>query len=384
MIQLLLTWLVSPLLWWRASRRKVMRRVLIIQTAKIGDFVSITPVFRALRMRLSEVEIVALVHPVNQPLAENLSSIDRVVVLPPGGFKGWHGKLWFLRLLTEGYGSVLVLSPNLATMLVPFWAGIKERVSVIPDRNCGSASLAYPFLTHQQAHISGNLFRETALRSLAGLGLVVDQEVLALPNEVTLIEAGESKRQDLFTQSVSYVGLGIGSGNRMKAFEPWQLLQLAIGILENSDAILVFVGTESDQRAAAELAEKLPESRVIDATGKWSLAELPSLLAAMTCFVGVDSGATYIADALGVPVVDYMGPADADDQSPIGAQATVIRSGEACAPCSHTFEAPYHCKLGTRACIMNANLKSVIECLLVSRDHGNHKLEKNYDRLAEN
>ena len=30
---------------------------------------------------------------------------------------------------------------------------------------------------------------------------------------------------------------------------------------------------------------------------------------------------------------------------------TDIRSREACAPCSHAFDAPYACRLGTRACI---------------------------------
>lgn len=46
MIYLLLTWLAAPWLWWRASRHRVdePRRILVIQTAKIGDFVATTPV----------------------------------------------------------------------------------------------------------------------------------------------------------------------------------------------------------------------------------------------------------------------------------------------------------------------------------------------------
>ena len=82
MIRLLLTWLIAPLLWWRSRHSTLLRRILVIQTAKIGDFVVTTPVFRALRQRLPGVEIVVLLHPVNRPLAEALDCIDRVIVLP--------------------------------------------------------------------------------------------------------------------------------------------------------------------------------------------------------------------------------------------------------------------------------------------------------------
>jgi ADP-heptose:LPS heptosyltransferase len=66
-----------------------------------------------------------------------------------------------------------------------------------------------------------------------------------------------------------------------------------------------------------------------------------------------------MADALGVPVVDFMGPADADDQRPIGSRAVVVRSTEPCAPCSHAFDAPYRCRVGTRACIVKAPLEII-------------------------
>lgn len=47
MIYLLLTWLAAPWLWWRAAQRNSVKtnRILVIQTAKIGDFVATTPFF---------------------------------------------------------------------------------------------------------------------------------------------------------------------------------------------------------------------------------------------------------------------------------------------------------------------------------------------------
>lgn len=357
MIYLLLTWLAAPLLWWRALRRQPGEsgRILVIQTAKIGDFVATTPVFRALRSRLPAVEIVALLHPVNVPLAEGLDSIDRIIALPKPGFKGWAGKRWLLDQLAEGYDGVLVLSPNLTTLLAPFWAGVPQRVSVLADRRQGSARLAWPFLTHGEAHLTGRLFRETALRALAGFGIGVDAGLLALANEIPLAASGKMKAQVLLGAAPRpLVGLGLGAGNRMKALAPAQLQALACGIVERTAATLILIGTVEDRPAATEVLAALPAGRAIDSTGQCSLAELPALLGALDCFVGVDSGATYMADALGVPVVDFMGPADADDQRPLGPRAVVSRSAEPCAPCSHAFDAPYACRLGTRACIGQA------------------------------
>lgn len=365
MIYLLLTWLAAPWLWWRAMHRRMNNhdaRILVIQTAKIGDFVATTPVFRALRMRFPHAEIVALIHPANAPLADGLSSIDRVLTLPPCGFKGWAGKQWLLAQLAEGYDATVVLSPNLSTLLVPFWAAVPQRVSVLPDRRQGSTRLAYPFLTHGEKHRPGRPLRETALRALAGLGITIDQQLLTLPNEVPRAPSGEARRETLLTEKREpFVGLGLGAGNRMKALSASQLKELALGIAGKTSATLVLIGTKLDQTVAIELVNTLPKGRALNTTDQWSLAELPSLLSTLDCFVGVDSGATYIADAVGVPVIDFMGPADADDQSPRGTHAIVVRSTEPCAPCSHSFDAPYKCHLGTRACIKKAPLAALLD-----------------------
>lgn len=363
MIWLLLTWLAAPFLWWRASRlcSQRHRRILVIQTAKIGDFVATTPVFRALRERLPGTHIVALLHPVNVALARHLDSIDHIVELPRNGFKGWQGKRWLLDQLAEGYDGVLVLSPNLSNLLVPFWAGIPKRVSVLADRRQGSARLAWPFLTHGEPHRDGQMFRETTLRALAGLGVDVDASLLALPNEVRGAVSGQARLAELSPQLLQpVVGFGLGAGNRMKALGTEQVEALARQIVGQTSATLVLIGTEADRVAAETLCASLPPGRAVDTTGLWELDELPVLLGTLDCFVGVDSGATYIADAIGVPVIDFMGPADADDQRPVGRRALVILSNEPCAPCSHTFDAPYRCRLGTRACIVGFPIEEIV------------------------
>jgi len=369
MTLLLLTLLASPVLWWRVTlkRRITTGRILVIQTAKIGDFVATTPVFLTLKKLRPRTEIVALLHPATVPLAEGMDCIDLIVQLPAGGLKGLAGKRWLLGLLAEGFDGVLILSPNMTNLLAPFWASIPLRVAVLPDRRQGIARLARPFLTHGEPHARNRLFRETALRSLGGLGLTIDQETLNQAPEIMLNSAGEIKREALMRAwTPPYVGVGIGAGNPMKALQPTQLSNLIANILRQVSGTVILVGTATEQALAAKLCAEFPPNRVLDTTGQWTLAELPSLLAALDCYVGVDSGATYIADALRIPVIDFMGPADADDQRPTGPGAIIIHSNKPCAPCSHTFDAPYRCRLGTRACVVDAPISKMTEHVVSS------------------
>ena len=367
MIWLLLTWIFFPFLWLRQyCRRTSSRRVLVVQTAKIGDFVATSCVFKALRENLPDVEVVALVHPVNQLLARQQPNIDRVIVLPQAGLRGLYAKRWLYGVLQEGYDAVLLLSPNLSNLLLPFWVGIPKRVAVLADRRRGIVRFAWPLLSHGEAHLPGRQFRESALRALSGLGVQVDQKLLSTPNEILASQPGLLKlaawRNSLPSGGV--VGLGLGAGNRMKALSLVQLKLLSYAILDTTDAILILIGTEADKSIAISLQEELPTDRVFDTTGQWALDELPALLSALDVFVGVDSGATYLADSVGVPVIDYMGPADPLDQHPIGPQAEIIKSTESCAPCSHAFDAPYTCRFGSRACMQNAPLEAMANAVL--------------------
>jgi ADP-heptose:LPS heptosyltransferase len=366
MLWLLLTWLATPvLLPLAALRRKVViRRVLVIQTAKIGDFVSTTLVFRAIKQLLPGAHVTVLVNPVTAPLAAKLDSIDEVVSLPTRGFRGLKGKGWLYRLLVRGFDAVIVLSPNLSTFLLPLWARIPRRISVLPDRRKGSARLAWPLLTYGEPHIHGQLFRITALQALRGLGVPGVADLLALPNEIPQpsTDAVQRAKAILAPEAGPYLGVGISAGNTMKALPPSVLFSLVDGFLSQTNARVVLIGTSEDSRLANEILTRLGSERVIDATGRWTLEDLPALLAQLDAYVGVDSGVTYMADAAGVPVIDIMGPADPLDQRPLGAKAIVVPSEPECAPCSHAFDAPYQCRHSHRACL-NVSVADVISLL---------------------
>lgn len=362
MTYVFLTWVFWPILYIRTLFRRGGKRILVVQTAKIGDFVSTSNVFVLLKEYYPDCELNVLVHPSCAPIAKAMGCINRVYQLGDDGYKGIKRKIWLYKLMSRGFNSVLILSPNVATVCAAVWAGIPKRVSVLPDRRARILRLAYFFLTHKEQHKQGQRFQITALKSLYFFGIDFDKKKPKNNYFPTNSSAAVQKKLfPNFSRGGILIGIGIGAGNQLKSLSLMQLVKLCQGIFIRLSCTLVLIGTRDDSQTAAEIVRFFPNTKIIDLTGKIALNELGDLFSCLDCFVGVDSGATYIADAVGVPVVDFMGPANSDDQRPIGSKAVVIRSSEKCAPCSFTFEAPYTCYLGTRSCVENAPIESMID-----------------------
>lgn len=360
MILLLLTWLAAPLLLlWVALRRRPAQpqRILLIQTAKIGDFVSTTPLLREIKRALPQAQLAVVLHQTNLPLARHNPHIDELLPLPAQGLRGMAGRLWLLRALhTRRIDTVICASPSLAGWLMPLWTGVARRMSVVPNYGGRSYRMARPLLTHAEPHRAGRRVIETQAALLAQIGIRAESlmtEAFAAPG------AEQAAERILPADGRAAIGLGVSAGNKLKELGVGRLVELARGLVNLSGARLVLIGGPDDRVLAEQVTSQLPVERVTNAVGLLGLDMLPALLRYLSAYVGVDSGITYLADACGVPVVDLMGPADADDQRPGGPHAIVLRSALPCAPCSHAFKAPYHCAIGTRACIRDVALDTV-------------------------
>ncbi|MFA9950641.1 glycosyltransferase family 9 protein [Dentiradicibacter hellwigii] len=371
MMYLLLTWLLSPLAFLRLARAKTptaQRNILLIQTAKIGDYICSTPIIEALRKSWPTARICLLVAPVTEPLARHQPGIAQVFVLPGGKVRGAAGRYWLYRLLKrERFDTTICLSPNQAFLTMPFLAGVTCRASILPNFAIRSYRLATPFLSAAERHLQGRMTVETGMALLAQLGIdapLPKKRIVPEPGADAWVEA-----QFPALKHGCWIGLGISSGNKLKELGKEKLLDLISRLLALAPGIQVaLVGAPSDSPLASELLAELSAvsqaanasgNRVLDTTGRIPLERLAALVDRFRLYVGVDSGITYLADARGIPVIDIMGPADPQDQRPTGAQVILLRRDLPCAPCSHAFHAPYTCATGTRACILEIDNHTV-------------------------
>lgn len=370
MAYLWLTWLVSPLLRIMAGHAPVKpQRILVIQMAKIGDLLCATPVFRDIKNRYPDAHLSVMAIAQNEPLLRANPRVNQVIVAEAKTFRGLSGKWRLICLLRQGhYDTVVCLNAGAAYAVAALWALIPRRLAVRSNVGGASHRLAARLWNEVELHRGDRLIQATYLALLSRLDIMggrVDKEVFAVASAKEKVDAllGGLNHEQM---SAPLIGIGVSSANRLKALGDQKIIAIARHLLARRPAArLVLIGSADDKPEALGIAAQLPAAAVVNACGTLGIAELPALLQRLTVFIGVDSGVTYMADAVNTPIVSVAGPVDMQETRPLGEHVIILqRTDLPCAPCSHTFNAPYTCRVGTRACIEGIDARQIADAAL--------------------
>jgi ADP-heptose:LPS heptosyltransferase len=373
-IYTLLTLLLAPLLRLFERRpARPPRRVLVVQVAKIGDAVCTSPLLRELRRELPEARIAVLAGAAAAPLLRVNPRIDEVLVADAADWKGFGAKLALAaRLRRGGYDAALCCNGGATWPVVLAWAGIARRIGVVPNFAGRSQRLATRLWTAGIAHRGDRMIVETYFDMLRALGLApadTRKEVHAA------FGADERAAALLPADDRPLIGLAVSAANKLKELGTAKQAELVAELLAAwPQALVVLLGGPGDRDQAAALAAAVPpqaRGALIDTCGAVALADLPALMARLDLFVGVDSGLTYIADALDLPLVSVAGPCNMKETGPVGRRARIVQHALPCAPCAHIFRAPYACRIGTRECILDVTSAEVVAAARDALEDGN-------------
>lgn len=364
MIYILLTYLFYPLLYFVASVKggEGFKRVLIIQTAKIGDTICSTPVFREIKKKYPEAKLSVITNPVAAEILKYNPYINNLESLDTKSIKGISGKLKFIKHLYRGkYDICLSLNPNIPFTIVPIWAMIPKRIAIMPNF-CGmTLKISSGLNTHCARHETGRLVLETYMNMLEVMGIKtedISKEVYRSPDADTKVAEFLSK----FSDNKSLIGIAVSSGNKLKELGINTITSLTNQLINSLNASIILIGSKTDRDSAQKILDMSEnKNAIIDSTGLFSLSELPALVERLSLFIGADTGITYMADALSVPLIEIAGPSDMSDQRPLGKGSIIIQKDISCVPCSHAFRAPYSCERGDRICITSVSVPEIIE-----------------------
>lgn len=361
--------LLMCVLWWpvamvlaRWRRQEKPRHILLVQTAKIGDMVCTLPLIEAAASICPTDGSVSLVHaPLTTPLVAHHPGLTRRYSWAQPQLRGWRGRWRVAHLLwTKQIDTVIVASPSLLWLTIPFCLGVSRRVAILPPHGGRTWRWGERFLTHARRHDPQQLLLQEWQHLLAAfkMPLTLHATVYPRPNDDTTMVLP----LELPTHA-PVLGVGISSANPLKELSEAQLLAILQGCLAAIPELhVVLIGTTSDAPRAARLQTGLQAAseRVLIATGTYDLDTLPYLLRQLTLYIGVDSGITYLADACEVPVVSIAGPTNPQEQRPLRAHAQVVSSQQACVPCAFVFHAPRQCHLGQPVCVTALAMEPVI------------------------
>ncbi|MBI4838985.1 MAG: glycosyltransferase family 9 protein [Nitrospirae bacterium] len=400
MIYVILTYIFSPLLYLfiALKNKENIARILVIQTAKIGDLICSTPVFRGIKKKYPEAQLTVMANPAAQELLKFNPYVSEIIIMKPAGYAGFTGKLKLANFMCKGkYDIVVCLNPNVPFAIAALWGLVPVRLSIMPDFSGLTFKLASVFFTSIERHVRGRLVMDTYIQMLRRIGIGnsnlskevyksagADKKVQQILQEdkhiikVIPVKTGIQKTDELDSclrrndnvclssgqTNNPLIGIAVSSGNKLKELGAEKIAGTINALLNDFDIYIVLIGSNQDKNTAQKVIDSVTKKdRILDTTGLLNLSELPALIERLLLFIGVDTGIAYMADALSVPVIDIAGPSDMDDQRPTGSNCIIIKKDLPCIPCSHAFSAPYSCKRGDRLCITSVSAAEIVEAV---------------------
>lgn len=262
------------------------RRILAIVVTRIGDTLLCTPALRALKARWPEAELSVWAHPKRLEVLTGLPWIDHLQAYD------WRCKLG-ARLSGRKYDLALVFSDEEDQI------ACARRVAPQVLAFAGKAAGA-PGLTLVQQQAAHAVVARMAL--LAPLG--IDSAEHHLAYQVSADEATWAGRR-LAGCGRPLIALQLHSFPT-KAHRDWPLehfAQLVEGLrLAYPQAAFVVTGDALARDSAERLRQRCGDC-VHSLAGELSLRQTAAVLAAVDLYVGVDTGPTHLAGAVGAPMV---------------------------------------------------------------------------------
>jgi heptosyltransferase II len=359
---ILLTWLLVPIWWPLAIARRFINstpsRIVIFEIAGIGDVACSTHLFTQLRARYPDAVIDLVVDPIAASLAPALPMINRVIQFPYARQRGFMGRLHLMQHCL-GYDTAICLIPSAAQLIGFCLAAVPRRLAVLPAPLNNSYRSLRPLLTDVALHHTGQYFLQTQATLLQAVGVANADARKWMPTP-------QHSSHVANLAETTNIGVLVSSGRALKRIEPDKLVAIVAQLLDRATIApvkIVLIGGPADQALAQSIVERLTEAQrtqIEDAVGHYPLNELPHLLTQLSVLIGVDSGVTHMADALGVPVVCVAGPVDLNEVYQTGGMRQRITADLPCYPCSTVFDTPSQCRTGDLACLRQLNTASVV------------------------
>lgn len=327
-------------------------RVLVVQTAFLGDLVLTQPLVEELARALAPAPVDLLVRAPFAPIARGFRGVAEVLPFDKRGAD--RGVSGFLRqraaLRARGYAVSVTPHRSFRTGLLLRAAGIPRRVGF-----AGSPGAA--FLTDRVATPPG-AYPERLRGLLLAVGAGPGPDDPALDVDPAVADALAAKlRAAGVGDDASVVALNPGSVWATKRWLPEGFAEVCRA-LSARGFTPVLVGGRDDAPVTAEVA-RLAGAGTVDFAAKTSLPELAALARRARVFVSNDSGPMHIAAAVGTPVVAIFGPTTpALGFAPRIRASEIVERALECRPCHK--HGPKVCPLGHFRCMREIGAGEVL------------------------
>ncbi len=329
--------------------RKVEFKNIIVRMPNwIGDLVMSTPVLADLRTRFPTAKITAMTREPLGILLQEDPHVDELFSFHKVNTFGRHDeKRRIIEKLREGKYDLGVLLTNSFSSAWWFWQGkVQKRLGFSANARGWFLSKAVQF-PEERKHQHIVL---TYKKLLEPLGIAISStppKLYLLPEEIEHVKQVLTSFDIPLDRPLIGINPGAAYGSA-KCWLPERFRQVALEILDKTDASVLFFGDGNGISLVKEICSGLP-SRIYNLAGKTSLRELASIISLCNVLLTNDSGPMHIAAALGTKIVALFGSTDAVVTGPYGSTG-IIQKSVSCSPCfKRTCPIDFRCMKGITA-----------------------------------
>lgn len=271
------------------------RKILVVNVTRIGDTLLVTPAVRALARKWPDAHITVLAHPKRKEVLEALPFVGHIGAIEKhrAQWLGWLGGKTYDLAFVFGFDEALVKYALRASRDV---VAFQQASRSLNER----LALAVTPPARESLHA---VMQQLALVMAAG----VEPAGYGLAYQVTAADRdwAQARLRSDVGAARPLVGLQIASFPT-RAYRNWPVThfaELCHGIRATwPDAHFLVFGGKADADATADLGSALTSHATVYA-GQLTLRQTAALMNELDLYVGVDTGPTHIAGAVGCPMV---------------------------------------------------------------------------------
>lgn len=338
------------------------RRILILQTAFIGDVILVEPLIAQTKANFPDAEIDVVVIPAAANVLETHPAIRDLIVYDKRhrqrGLAGFFSML--LRLRQARYDLALVPHRSLRSAALAWLASIPVRIGF--DNSAGRF-----LFTQQSRYVQSQheVVRNLSLLAVFGIKARYQKPELYLRVRdrekalTVMMDTAVSPKNDGNTGRLTFIAMAPGSIWATKRWPAEKFARLGRKLQAEFNCAVVLLGSAQDRALCQQIATSIG-ARAINLAGKLSLRESAALLQKCTALISNDSAPTHLGVAAGCSVATIFGATiPGFGFFPHGSQHKIIETDRAltCRPCG--IHGGHKCPVGTFECMRSISVERV-------------------------
>ncbi|MDZ7725848.1 MAG: lipopolysaccharide heptosyltransferase II [candidate division KSB1 bacterium] len=317
------------------------KRILIVQTAFLGDLVLTTPLIRAVRQLFPNSRIDALVIPQTRDIVRHNPHLSNIYTFDKRENKKQAFTETVSKLKKVKYDLAISPHRSLTSMRILLKSAIPRRIGF----RAGLPSLLLTDRVRYRQDISEIKRNLSLLTPLHQHWFDIQTEILIDPQSRTAAKDRLAAVPDQHYR----IAVAPGSVWPTKRWPEEHFVSLLSG-LAGEPVTFVMIGSANEKDLCQRVIDTSNCKNAINTAGSTSLLQAAALIQLCNLFVGNDSGSLHIANAVQTDVIAFFGPTHRSlGFYPFRSKDKVFETDLVCRPCSR--HGSQRCPLGHFKCM---------------------------------